>query len=163
VPEEVARSDVSPGETVLVSDVEIGRHVRATFAVADGSEDPIAQWLVSERALDEQPIRLALDLLRPGDRVLDVGAHIGTYSLATAAMGCSVISVEASRTNARLLRAAQDANHFDRMHVVNAVASDNSGSAIFVEHGRGATSRTRTTTNGSRTRRACRPCGSAIS
>jgi ABC-2 type transport system permease protein len=133
--EELVRFDVPDGETVLVPDVEIGHRVRATFAVTQGSEDPIAQWLVSQRALDEQPIRLALDLLRPGDRVLDVGAHIGSYSLAASAMGCPVISVEAARMNARLLRAAKEANGFDQMQIVNAVASDAEGSTIFVEHG----------------------------
>jgi ABC-2 type transport system permease protein/lipopolysaccharide transport system permease protein len=109
--------------------------VATTFAVQPESDDPISQWLLIKNELDELPIRLALDLLRPGDRVLDVGAHIGSYALPAAALGCEVVAVEASPTNARLLEEAAAANGFDNLRVIHAAAGDHDGESAFVPRG----------------------------
>jgi FkbM family methyltransferase len=77
-----------------------------------------------------------LSLMRPGDRVLDVGAHLGTFALPAARLGCSVTAVEASPRNARLLAAAADASGLaDRLEVVNAAATDAGGEVEFAEYG----------------------------
>jgi FkbM family methyltransferase len=78
---------------------------------------------------------LALGMLEPGSVVLDLGAHLGTFSLAAAARGVRVIAVEASPRNAEFLRASARANGFDDIVVVQAAVSDDSGTVRFREEG----------------------------
>ncbi|WP_406696106.1 FkbM family methyltransferase [Singulisphaera sp. Ch08] len=66
-----------------------------------------------------------------GGRVLDLGTHIGTFTLAAAALGYEVMGVEASPQNVSLLRASLQKNRFGRVHLVNAAVSDRSGTLEF--------------------------------
>ncbi|SIO62230.1 methyltransferase, FkbM family [Singulisphaera sp. GP187] len=70
-----------------------------------------------------------------GGRVLDLGTHVGTFTLAAAALGYEVIGVEASPRNVALLRASLQQNGFDRVHLVNAAVSDRSGTVEFSQAG----------------------------
>ena len=45
---------------------------------------------------------MLLDIARPGGRVIDLGTHIGTFSLFAAASGYSLLSIEASPRNVAL-------------------------------------------------------------
>jgi len=74
-------------------------------------------------------------LLKPGDRVLDLGAHIGLVSLAAAKIGCEVLAVEACPRNAALLRASARCNGFHRLRIVHAAIGDRTGTASFSPHG----------------------------
>lgn len=76
-----------------------------------------------------------LDLVGAGSVVLDVGAHLGQFSLAAAAAGCSVLALEASPLNAALLRASAFRNGFSDMRVVQAAVSDSPGTLSFVARG----------------------------
>lgn len=77
-----------------------------------------------------------LNLLKPGDRVLDLGAHIGTFALAAAARGCRVLCVEAAPENVTLLRAAAARNGFTgQLHIVHAAVTDHEGMEQFFPHG----------------------------
>ena len=97
-----------------------------TILVDAASGDPITRLLLARRSLKGRARSLlsrlgwlrpdGLDqlmhrsllarLLRPGDRLLDLGAQIGLVSLAAAALGCEVAAVEACPKNAALLRAS---------------------------------------------------------
>src|SRR5438270_48046 len=48
-------------------------------------------------------------------RVLDLGAHIGTFALAASASGRRVLAVEPAPRNLDLLNASRRANRFDRL------------------------------------------------
>jgi FkbM family methyltransferase len=100
----------------------------------DGS-DPVTAALVEGRVLDELLVGLMVRLVEPGDLVLDLGAHVGSFSLAAAAAGCRVIAVEASPANAALLRASAARNGFADFHVVHAAVSDAPGSIEFCARG----------------------------
>jgi FkbM family methyltransferase len=78
---------------------------------------------------------LALGMLEPGARVLDLGAHLGTFSLAAAARGCHVVAVEASPRNAEFLRASARANGFDTLRIVEIAVSDAPGVVRFRPEG----------------------------
>jgi FkbM family methyltransferase len=73
-------------------------------------------------------------LPRPG-RVVDLGAHIGTFSLYAAALGHEVVAVDASRRNMALLRASVGINGFDGVHPIHAAVSDAPGFLEFTEFG----------------------------
>jgi FkbM family methyltransferase len=79
--------------------------------------------------------QLLLDLAPAGQRVLDLGAHIGTFSLFAAAHGYEVAAVEASAYNASLLRQSVAANRFERIQVINKAISNQPEVIEFIEAG----------------------------
>jgi FkbM family methyltransferase len=80
-------------------------------------------------------LEVATAVLRPGDRVLDLGAHLGGFALAAAGLGCRVIAVEAAPQNAALLRRSVAENEFTNLRVVHAAVGDRPGSIRFYAHG----------------------------
>jgi FkbM family methyltransferase len=97
--------------------------------------DPVTAALAGGRVLDEHLVGLMLALVNPGDLVLDLGAHVGSFSLAAAAAGCRVVAVEASPANVALLRASAARNGFADLHVVHAAVSDAPGTLDFCARG----------------------------
>jgi FkbM family methyltransferase len=100
--------------------------------------DPGAKHLVvSELGRGyEQPTRDLLErTFRPGDVLIDVGAHWGFFSLqaATHAAGVSVIAFEPDPTNASILfRNVAENRLLDKIHVVSAACGDKSDIAPLV-------------------------------
>lgn len=97
--------------------------------------DQVTLALSMGHSLDETLVDLMLGLIGPGDKVLDLGAHVGTFSLAAAAVGAQSLAIEASPENAALLRASAARNGFTNLTVVEAVASDSPGEVRFHAHG----------------------------
>ncbi|MEA2972280.1 MAG: hypothetical protein QOG82_738 [Actinomycetota bacterium] len=97
--------------------------------------DPITLTLLQGSVLDPTLVRLMLDIVRPGDNVVDLGAHLGTFSLAASAAGCQVLAVEAAPTNAALLRTSALRNGFAGLRVVQAAVADVPGEVQFKAHG----------------------------
>ena len=96
------------------------------------ADDAITEAIVRHTYTFPESFWLMDALLQPGQRVLDLGAHIGTFSLFAAALGYTVASVEASPRNAALLIASARRNAFDDMQVVPAAVSDHAGTLEFV-------------------------------
>lgn len=111
--------------------VRVAPGTSASFAVDANSSDPIGQWLLTHGYPEEPPTQLFRHFLREGACVVDVGAHLGTFALAAAALECEVIAVEAAPNNVALLSAAVVRNNFDKCEIVHAVAADRSGEAEF--------------------------------
>lgn len=109
------------------------------FAVERDSADPIADALLGGQFPSDAVKELWLHLLSGGGptrpKVIDVGAHLGTFSLPAAAAGADVIAIEASSANAALLTLAARANGFHNLKVVRAVAAGGPGTAPFVALG----------------------------
>lgn len=100
------------------------------------TEDPIAQVYATGYGLFfANLVDLMLDLVAPGDPVLDLGAHIGTFALSAAAAGCWVVAVEAGPVNAALLRASAARNGFHNLRIIEAAVSDAPGTLEFVSAG----------------------------
>jgi FkbM family methyltransferase len=99
--------------------------------------DPIAgAYLRGETDFNLPLVRLMLALVQPGQSVLDVGAHLGTFALAAAAHGCRVCAVEASPTNAALLRTSARHNGWcERLHVIEAALGNRGGALAFTPYG----------------------------
>lgn len=74
-------------------------------------------------------------LLKPGDFFVDVGTHIGIYSLLAARLGAQVLSFEPDPYTYSLFQQNIDANHVsDRVKPVNALVSDTSGKGkLYIE------------------------------
>jgi FkbM family methyltransferase len=96
--------------------------------------------LVASGLYELELVRRAMSVLREGDVFVDVGAHIGAYTLRAAKrVGESgrVYAVEPDPMNARLLRSAVRMNGFSNVVVIEAAASDVEGDAEFWMHPKG--------------------------
>lgn len=113
-----------------------GRSLRVRFATPSESSDPLVQALASGSWQPTDALRWLLLNIAAGDRVLDLGAHVGTFALLAAALGAHVTAVEASPGNAELLRAATQANDAsDRMTIVQAAVTREIGEVSFADQG----------------------------
>lgn len=101
------------------------------FAVDRSWLDPIADLLAARRFPTSRSNELWRHLIRPGSRVVDVGAHLGTYSLPAAALGAQVLAVEASAPNATLLKLAAERNGLGNVEILHAAADRHSGTIGF--------------------------------
>jgi FkbM family methyltransferase len=115
--------------------VYVGR-AEATGKASYGA-DPISEQLVrSGTVFSQDLIDLMLALTRPGQLVVDLGAHIGLFTLAAAAAGRRALAVEASRRNQDLLARSIEANSFGAaIELVCAAASNKPGTLCFAEAG----------------------------
>lgn len=122
------------GDTVTCP-VRVAEGLGFDVVVGTDMGDPVAEMLKQGAVCDPTLVDLMLQLVAPGDRVLDLGAHLGTFALTAAAAGCHVLAVEASQRNAELLRASAAHNSFTDLRVIHAVASDAPGTAKFCANG----------------------------
>jgi len=122
------------GDTVRCP-VHVAGGVRFDVVVPADTDDPVASTLKAGAVCDPTLVSLMLQLVAPGDRIVDLGAHLGTFALTAAAAGCHVLAVEASPRNADLLRASAAANGFTDLRVIHAVASDEPGTEQFCVNG----------------------------
>ena len=96
-----------------------------------------------ERAFDRDLLELAEQRLGPDDVVWDVGANIGTFSVAAATVAVSgqVVAIEADSWLAELLqRTAAEPFFGGRLKVVHCAAAAEAGEARFVISARGRAS-----------------------
>jgi FkbM family methyltransferase len=98
------------------------------------------RYLVASGLYETDLVRRAMSVLRTGDVFVDVGAHIGAYTLRAAKrVGKSwrVYAVEPDPMKARLLRSAVRMNGFSNVVVIEAAASDVEGDVEFWMHPKG--------------------------
>ena len=112
--------------------VAVAGHPAVDFCVDPAAGDPVAEWMLAHDWIDEPVMRAFLGLVEPGMRVLDLGSHIGTFSLPAAALGAEVISLDAAPAHVELLRAAAERNGFERLHVEHGALSDAEEEVAFV-------------------------------
>jgi len=124
---------VGVDRVVITEGIEVRPGVPLTIVTERDPVDPISRDLASGVYSPQYDRLLGLlqTVVPVGGRVLDLGAHIGTFSLAAAALGYEVLAVEASPQNAALLQASIEANGFRQMRVIHAAVSDRSGVLEF--------------------------------
>ncbi len=115
--------------------LKIGDNVQFQVAVGTQFWDPIGQAIADQTYSFPPVLNLAFKLLQPTYKVIDLGVHLGTFSLGAAALGCAVLAVEASPYNAALVRASIARNQFDHVQIITAAVSDAPGTVEFVEGG----------------------------
>jgi len=112
--------------------------VRFTIVTAAEAEDPLSGELASGVLPETYGplIDLLVALTPKGGRVLDLGTHVGTFTLSAAALGYEVVGVEASPRNASLLRSSLERNGFEhRVRLIHAAVSDRPGTLSFCQAG----------------------------
>jgi 2-polyprenyl-3-methyl-5-hydroxy-6-metoxy-1,4-benzoquinol methylase len=108
--------------------VSTDRLLNVQLAFDEEYDDPLARAVANGTAELSGALMWLLSVIKPGDRVLDVGAHLGTFALLAASLGANVTALEASPRNARLLREAAEANGIaPNLSVVQAAATSRAG------------------------------------
>jgi len=100
------------------------------FCVDPSAADPVAGWFLDHDWIDEPVQRAFLQFVGPGMRVVDLGCHLGTFSLPAARLGAEVLAVDAAPEHVALLGRAAERNGFDLRVVHGAVADDAGGSGF---------------------------------
>jgi FkbM family methyltransferase len=133
-----APSTLTIGEqTIATACYRLAAKLDVAFAllVDRHSQDDITQLVVSQQYTFPAGFGLLPALVQPGGRVLDLGAHIGTFSLYAAALGYNVTAVEANAQNVALLRASLQHNAFSQLRVIHAAVSDRAETVEFLPAG----------------------------
>ena len=78
-----------------------------------------------------EPATLEWFRVRPGDFVVDVGAHIGRYTLVAAQRGATVVSIEPDSANFDILEANVRLNGFSSVFLKPMAVSDSNGPRAF--------------------------------
>lgn len=114
---------------------------RYRFGIACGTDatvdtDPVA-YSYRHGSLEHLNtlIDLFLSVHRPGQRALDLGAHLGGFSLMASAAGCQTLAVEASPRNVDLLAKSKAYGRFQNLEIVHAAVSDRPGALEFASDG----------------------------
>lgn len=115
---------------------------KADFGSASGylvlaalSEDPIVKQYLNGSAPNDYMIKVMAEMTYPGDLVLDLGCHVGTFSIGAALLGRRVLSVDANPLHAELVRRSAGVNGLSNISVVNRAVSTRPGSIPFIANG----------------------------
>ncbi|MGD1050555.1 MAG: FkbM family methyltransferase [Solirubrobacteraceae bacterium] len=117
----------------VFTEVSVAGAPPVLFCVDPQAGDPVAAWYLDHDWIDEPVQRAFLELVGPDLRVIDLGSHLGTFTLPAAALGASVLAVDATRAHVELLRAAAERNGFDRVQVHHRAISDSDAPVTFIE------------------------------
>lgn len=100
------------------------------FQCGTGPSDAFFARTMAEGALHEEGLRAYLRArIRPGDLLVDIGAHVGYVSCFAAAFGATVLAVEMQATLIPVIAANAVANDLWRVHPVNAAVGPTPGLA----------------------------------
>jgi FkbM family methyltransferase len=124
-----------PDDRLVFRTVTVKSGVTFEVALDPRWMDPITDGIAAGESWFLEDYYVLLDRLRPGDTVLDLGGHVGTFALAAAALGCRVLCVEAAPRHVRLLQASAARNGFDSLHVVHGAITDFEGTIQFLPSG----------------------------
>lgn len=117
----------------LFTEVSVAGAPPVQFCVDPAAGDPVADWFLAHDWIDEPVQRAFVGLIQPGMRVLDLGCHLGTFSLPAAVLGASVLAVDATSSHVELLNAAATRNGFEQLHCVHRAITDAAKPVQFVE------------------------------
>ncbi|MGL4422884.1 MAG: FkbM family methyltransferase, partial [Gemmataceae bacterium] len=93
--------------------------------------DPISQILAQGRYPFGPHWNLLHRFLPPGGTLLDLGVHVGGFTLLAAAHGHQVIGIEAAAENLALVRSALALNVFENVELVAAAVAASRGTLRF--------------------------------
>lgn len=99
------------------------------------STDPIVVEYLQRTDSNAYMLEVLSQTTRAGDRVIDLGCHVGTFSIGAAAMGRKVLSVDASRLHVALVTHSRDINRFANLQISHAAISRRDGTVRFIENG----------------------------
>jgi FkbM family methyltransferase len=126
-----------PVDSWIEKTVDLPNGLRHVMVVDSASDDPLTRLYMTGSGiwLNSYLVRVMSAIVRPGDRVIDLGTFAGDFALAAAAHRCDVLAVEANPALAEMVRYSAELNHFSALRVVNAAIGDAPGSVTFLSNG----------------------------
>ena len=116
--------------------VDLPGGIAVDLALPEGSNDPVVQAYAGGSSLNQYLVDLLLEFTQLGDRVLDLGCHVGTLAIPAAALGRRVIAVDASPLHVESVRLAARRNGLESSLDVEWCAVDRvAGHVDFDENG----------------------------
>jgi FkbM family methyltransferase len=102
-------------------EIEIQSHgfpqgAKALMALPLGTPDPIVNEYLKGASPNEYMLDVMLQTTLPGDQVLDLGCHVGTFAVGAAALSRAVVAVDASPFHVGLVEQSRFANQFKDLH-----------------------------------------------
>ena len=113
----------------------ITNSVKFDILIDSDAHDEISEAIAKHTYAFPNAFQLLPDLIPVNSKVLDLGAHIGTFSLFAAALGHTLLAVEASPDNSVLLEASVSRNRFDNLTVVSVAVSNRPAMLEFIQAG----------------------------
>jgi FkbM family methyltransferase len=104
-------------------------------ALSPGTSDPVVALYLQGARDNENILRFAVEATEDGDQIVDLGAHVGTFSVGAAALKRKVVAVDASPSHITLLGRSKAINDLTNITVVHAAISTKSGRVRFNENG----------------------------
>jgi len=99
------------------------------------SLDDISTSIVRFPSMALHHLMPSLSRIKPSDIVLDLGSHIGAFSLAAARLGATVFAVDASVRHCAMLAKSKERNQFANLHIKHAVLGRERGQIQFLHFG----------------------------
>jgi FkbM family methyltransferase len=120
---------------VLLKHIDLPRQRSIMLALPAMSNDPIVSQYLSGLTSNSYMLDVMLKLTNQNDQVIDLGAHLGTFSVPAAALGRRVLSVDAVRMHIDMLQISKSVNGLEDLSLTwGAVAKEN-GQVSFVDVG----------------------------
>jgi FkbM family methyltransferase len=127
---------VTPPLEAVPAELVVGeRTLRYDLVVNPELGDPIGAHMAAGTWELSSALLWLLGCLAPGDAVLDLGAHFGSFTVPAASLGARITAVEGSIRNAAVLRSACHHNGLDNVHLVETVVAARCGPTEFVDLG----------------------------
>lgn len=99
------------------------------------SNDPVVSAYLERRELNSYMLEVLSETTEAGDQVIDLGCHVGTFSIGASAMRRKVLSVDASLFHLSLVGHSKDINRFSQLRLSYAAISQREGTVRFIENG----------------------------
>lgn len=99
------------------------------------SEDPIVDHYLKGHTPNDYMLVELKKLTAPGDLVLDVGCHIGSFAIGALALGRSVIAVDANPLHVDLVNMSLRINNYSQGVVINAAVTTEKEPVQFCANG----------------------------
>jgi FkbM family methyltransferase len=111
------------------------RTIQYNLVISPDLADPIGSHIAEGRWPLSSALLWLLTCIAPGDTVLDLGAHYGSFAVPAACLAARVTAIEGSAVNATILRSARQRNGLRNLEVIEAVVAGRSGPTEFVNLG----------------------------
>ena len=109
--------------------------IECQLALPAGSDDPVVSAYARGEALNAYLSNLLVQFVPKPATVLDLGCHVGTFSVIAAALGYRVIGIDASPMHVEAVRRSAELNGLDGLTVIHAAVADCARTVSFNEDG----------------------------
>jgi FkbM family methyltransferase len=117
---------------LICKKIKFDSDLDAFLLLPNTSGDPIVRAYVDGQSSNSYMLQILKETTYRGDLVMDIGCHVGTFSIGAAAMGRRVIAVDANPFHTELVSMSARLNGFSNMHVVNRAVSLSTDPVRFI-------------------------------